>query len=206
MPNIVDDVWARWFCFGCRGIKGAKGDSLFTACVSELVLESRNFDLLLGKLEPNGCRTLGFLNHFKGTQVDVQKIIELVARDSEAKGLFEDAVHLYELARDDHKVIELLCRLLGNTVAQPAAVESQSWRLQNRALAVAQRLKTSGSLLPDLAATFFLLLDLGIFFSLYHQEKYADAFEVISKSAFRGSTTFSSIALALLLGFVVAVF
>lgn len=179
--EATDPKEALHYFYFLRGIKGAKGDSLFTACVSELVLESRNFDLLLGKLEPNGCRTLGFLNHFKGTQVDVQKIIELVARDSEAKGLFEDAVHLYELARDDHKVIELLCRLLGNTVAQPAAVESQSWRLQNRALAVAQRLKTSGSLLPDLAATFFLLLDLGIFFSLYHQEKYADAFETMAK-------------------------
>jgi hypothetical protein len=46
--------------------------------------------------------------------------------------------------------------------------ESESWRVQNRALAFAQRLKASGSLLPNIAATFFLLLDLGIFFSLYH--------------------------------------
>lgn len=53
----------------CSGIKGSKGDSLFTDCVSELVLESRNFDLLLGRLEPDGTRTQGFLNHFKGTQV-----------------------------------------------------------------------------------------------------------------------------------------
>ena len=53
----------------CRGIKGSKGDSLFTACVSELVLESRNFDLLLGRLEQDGTRTQGFLNHFRGTQV-----------------------------------------------------------------------------------------------------------------------------------------
>ena len=142
------------------------------------MLESRNFDLLLGKLTPDGCRTPGFLNHFKGTQVDVQKIIEIVAKDSEAKGLFEDAVHLYELARDDHKVIELLSRLLGNTISQPAAVESQSWRLQHRALAVAQRLKSCGTLLPDIASTFFLLLDLGTFFSLYHEEKYNEAFDV----------------------------
>jgi hypothetical protein len=50
--------------------------------------------------------------------------------------------------------------------------------VQNRALAFAQRLKASGSLLPNIAATFFLLLDLGIFFSLYHEEKYHEAFEV----------------------------
>jgi nuclear pore complex protein Nup93 len=58
--------------------------------------------------------------------VDVQKI-EIVAKDTETKRLFEDAVHLYELARDDHKVIELLCHLLGITISQPAAVESQNW-------------------------------------------------------------------------------
>lgn len=54
-----------------RGIKGAKGESLFTACVSELVLESRNFDLLLGRLEQDGSRTPGILSYFKGTQVHI---------------------------------------------------------------------------------------------------------------------------------------
>lgn len=104
----------------------------------------------------------------------------MVAKDSESKGLYEDAVHLYELARDDHKVMELLCRLLSGKIAQPAALESESWRVQNRSLAVAQRLKNAGSLLPDIAATFFLLLDLGTFFSLYHEEKHNEAFEVRS--------------------------
>lgn len=111
-------------------------------------------------------------------QVDVQKIIELVAKDSEAKGLHEDAVHLYELAKDETKVIELLCRLLSGSISQPATMESESWRVQNRALAFAQRLKASGSLLPNIASSFFLLLDLGIFFSLYHEEKYHEAFDV----------------------------
>jgi len=177
----TDPKEALHYFYFLRGIKGSKGDSLFTTCVSELVLESRNFDLLLGKLDSDGCRTPGFLNHFKGTQVDTQKIIELVARDSESKGLHEDAVHLYELARDDHKVMELLCRLLSGKIAQPAALESESWRVQNRALAVAQRLKNAGSHLPDIAATFFLLLDLGTFFSLYHEEKHNEAFETIAK-------------------------
>lgn len=179
--EATDPKEALHYFYFLRGIKGSKGDSLFTACVSELVLESRNFDLLLGRLEPDGTRTQGFLNHFKGTQVDTQKIIELVARDSEAKGLHEDAVHLYELAKDDAKVIELLCRLLSGSISQPAAIESESWRVQNKALAFAQRLKASGSLLPNIAATFFLLLDLGIFFSLYHEEKYHEAFETIAK-------------------------
>jgi len=116
-------------------------------------------------------------------QVDTQKIIELVAKDSESKGLHEDAVHLYELAKNDSKVIELLCRLLSGSIAQPATVESESWRIQNRALLFAQRLKASGSTLPNMASTFFLLLDLGTFFSLYHEENYSEALEVFAKSS-----------------------
>ena len=52
-----------------------------------------------------------------------QKIIELVVKDSEAKGLHEDVVHLYELAKDDSKVIELLNRLLSGSIAKPATIE-----------------------------------------------------------------------------------
>ena len=67
--EATDPKEALHYFYFLRGIKGSKGDSLFTACVSELVLESRNFDLLLGRLEADGTRTQGFLNHFKGTQV-----------------------------------------------------------------------------------------------------------------------------------------
>lgn len=182
--EATDPKEALHYFYFLRCIKGSKGDSLFTACVSELVLESRNFDLLLGRLEPDGSRSQGYLNHFIGTQVDTQKIIELVAQDSEGKGLHEDAVHLYELARDDSKVIELLCRLLSGSIAQPATIESESWRIQNRALLFAQRLKASGSTLPNLASTFFLLLDLGTFFSLYHEENYHEALETIARLRF----------------------
>ena len=37
----------------------------------------------------------GAIDKFHG---DTQKVIEVVARDSESKGLFEDAVRLYDLA------------------------------------------------------------------------------------------------------------
>lgn len=52
-----------------RAKLGPNDGSLFTHCVIELVLESRNFDLLLGRLEPNGSLTPEILNHFKRTRV-----------------------------------------------------------------------------------------------------------------------------------------
>jgi hypothetical protein len=38
-------------------------------CVSDLALESREFDLLLGVLEPNGLRLPGLIDTFQGVQV-----------------------------------------------------------------------------------------------------------------------------------------
>ena len=38
-------------------------------------------------------------------QQDNQRITEMVAKDTEAKGLFEDAVRLYDLAKVSHLVV-----------------------------------------------------------------------------------------------------
>ena len=81
------------------------------SCVGELVLESREFDLLLGQLMPDGSRTPGLVDKF-GDLVDTGKIIEFVAADSEDKGLLEDAVQLYDLAKKHARVVELLNKLL----------------------------------------------------------------------------------------------
>ena len=63
--------------------------------MSELVIETREFEALLGRLDRSGTRRPGAVDKF---QVNTQKIIETVARDTEAKGLFEDALKLYDLA------------------------------------------------------------------------------------------------------------
>lgn len=38
-----------------------KGENLFISCVSELVLNTREFDMLLGKMEKNGKRRVSFI-------------------------------------------------------------------------------------------------------------------------------------------------
>ena len=54
------------------------------SCVSELVLESREFDLLLGQILVDGSRSPGLIDKFQGS--NIHGIIELVAEDSESKG------------------------------------------------------------------------------------------------------------------------
>jgi hypothetical protein len=51
--------------------------------------------MLLGVLQNDGSRRPGAVDKF---QLDTQKIIEMVANDTEKKGQFEDAVRLYDLA------------------------------------------------------------------------------------------------------------
>ena len=102
------------------------------SCVSELVLESREFDLLLGQILPDGSRSAGLIDKFQGSTINVHKIIELVAEDSESKGMFEDSVRLYDLAKKHDKVIELLNKLLAQVIALPPIQESRRDRLQRQ--------------------------------------------------------------------------
>ena len=78
-----------------RSLKDSQGENLFVKCLSELVIETREFEALLGRLDRNGTRRPGAVDKF---QTNTQKIIETVARDTEAKGLFEEALKLYDLA------------------------------------------------------------------------------------------------------------
>ena len=83
------------FLISTRGLKDSKGENLFIKCLSEMVIETREFDALLGRLGEDGTRRPGAVDKF---QVNTQQILETVAKDTEAKGLFEDAVKLYDLA------------------------------------------------------------------------------------------------------------
>ena len=78
-----------------QGVKSPHNQDLFNACVSELVMESREFEMLLGRIQPDGSRKPGCIDKF---QRDTSETIGFVAGEAEAKGLYEDAVRLYDLA------------------------------------------------------------------------------------------------------------
>lgn len=71
---------------------------MFTLCVSDLVQDSREFDLILGRLEVDGCRTPGLIDLFKGLKQSTTDIIRYVAGDCERKGNLEDSINLFDLA------------------------------------------------------------------------------------------------------------
>ena len=159
--------------------------NLFTACVSELVLESREFDLLVGRILPDGSRMPGLIDRYQediNGEVNVQNIIKTVAEDSERKGMFEDSIKLYDLAKMHEKVVELLNKLLGQVATQPSILESRRDRLQRMAVEIAKRYSTVGhAASKDPTAAFFLLLDLMTFFDAFHAKKYDDALNIIAR-------------------------
>lgn len=71
---------------------------MFLVCVSDLAIECRDYDLLFGKLQPNRVRSAGLIDQFESIDVDPRKACEMVAEELVKKGLFEDAIKLFDLA------------------------------------------------------------------------------------------------------------
>ncbi|KAL7059194.1 hypothetical protein AAHC03_013162 [Spirometra sp. Aus1] len=78
--------------------------SLFIQCVSELVIQTREFDLLLGTLTDGGIHKPGSVNRFCSDNgpITVSRIISTVAETLEARGQLLDAVHVYLLGGVSH--------------------------------------------------------------------------------------------------------
>lgn len=77
-------------------MRGVQNKEVFNMCVSELVMESREFEMLLGRVQPDGSVKPGCVHKF---QSDTSQVISFVADEAEAKGLYEDAIMLYDLAK-----------------------------------------------------------------------------------------------------------
>ncbi|KAJ7312147.1 hypothetical protein JRQ81_006491 [Phrynocephalus forsythii] len=162
-----------------RNEKDSQGENMFLRCVSELAIESREFDMILGKLENDGSRKPGVIDKFTR---DTKPIINKVASVAESKGLFEEAAKLYDLAKNPDKVLDLMNKLLSPVVAQISAPQSNKERLKNMAHAIAERYKAQGiSTKKAIDSTFYLLLDLITFFDEYHAGHIDRAFDIIEQ-------------------------
>ncbi|KAG8437674.1 hypothetical protein GDO86_008399 [Hymenochirus boettgeri] len=175
----TDPREALQYFYFLRNEKDNQGESMFLRCVSELVIESREFDMLLGKLEKDGSRKPGVIDKFTR---DTKPIINKVASVAENKGLFEEAAKLYDLAKNPDKVLELTNKLLSSVISQISAPQSNRERLKNMALAIAERYRSQGvSAEKSINSTFYLLLDLITFFDEYHAGHIDIAFDVIER-------------------------
>ncbi|MBN3292558.1 NUP93 protein, partial [Polypterus senegalus] len=175
----TDPREALQYFFFLRNEKDSQGESMFMRCVSELVIESKEFDMLLGRLEKDGTRKSGVIDKFVG---DTKAITYKVAQEAENKGIFEEAVKLYDLAKNPDKVLELMNKLLSPVISQVSAPQSNKERLKNMALAIAERYRSQSiSAESSINSTFYLLLDLITFFDEYHAGHIDRSYDVIER-------------------------
>ncbi|CAE1139746.1 NUP93 [Acanthosepion pharaonis] len=198
--EATDPREALQYFFFLRDLKSSSGENLFMSCVTELVLETKEFEMMLGKLDQNGMRRVsnstngspynhqseatssivnrpGAIDKF---QANSEKIIELVAKNTEEKGLFEEAVKLYDLAHSHEKVLSLLNQLLSSVVSQPSLPQSNRERLRTMALDIAKRYQSLGhDATQDSTNTFYLMLDLMTFFDQFHNGDISSALQIV---------------------------
>ena len=144
-------------------------------CLKDLLIETHEYELLLG----NGIRN-GILDDLFGKE-RTQLIIELAAIETEQQGKYEDAVLLFEIAKNYTKVLNLLITQLGRTVTQRT---SERDRLVTIALSIYQKQQQHNILTTqirdrNLNITFEQLLALVSFFDLYTSGRYIDALNYI---------------------------
>lgn len=133
ITNTIDVVYYYYFL---HNIHTPSEESLFNSYVSQLVRETKNYDLLLGYISTEGVRVPGAIDKFNQ---DVSVIITKVAIDLEKDGYFEDAVQLYDLAGNHSKVLSLLNKMLSPLVAQQKNVDSKRNRIEEFAIRIAER-------------------------------------------------------------------
>ncbi|KAF8562673.1 hypothetical protein P879_06022 [Paragonimus westermani] len=99
--------------------------NLFTTCVTELALATKEFDLLLGCVADSGVRKPGCIDRYSRTPDERQFVIAAVASALESRGHVMDAISLYQLAANSgheqtryyQKAVSLTNYLLAGLVA-----------------------------------------------------------------------------------------
>jgi len=96
--EITDPAEALQYFFFLRNLKDPDGTNLFLVCIADLAIECREYDLIFGKLQANGIRSHGLIDQFESNNVNARVACELVAEQLVKKGMFEDAIKMFDLA------------------------------------------------------------------------------------------------------------
>lgn len=89
---------ALQYYFLLRNMQDLNGVNLFLLCVSDLIQETGEYEKILGKIERNGLRTKGAIDNLNNLPVTAEGIAKATADKYVEKGIFEDAINLYDIA------------------------------------------------------------------------------------------------------------
>ncbi|KAJ8985829.1 hypothetical protein NQ317_012070 [Molorchus minor] len=171
---------AMHYFFLLRNYNTAEGQNLFNTCVTDLAVETKQYEMILGRVQRNGIRTKGLVDQFIGSQINGQEIAQLIGDDLVKKGLCEEAIDLYDLANNQEEVLNILCGMLSRVVHLENEPDSLRTRLQERAIVFAERFSREGyKTSPNLVNSFLKLKDLLSFFDQYHAKQYPQSLKTL---------------------------
>jgi nuclear pore complex protein Nup93 len=175
------------------------------SAVSDLILASREYELLIGSVRNNVVQKNGLIYYyFNLEQADAVAIIQLSASQAQRSGLYIDAIELYTLAQQSNQVAGILLTELSRVAADKTsnperqkliqlatrflAIQSTSAQTSNSSFNSPNRFANNNSM-QDIASTLnqndlnslALLLEFIHFFDLYYLglSHYDDALNLI---------------------------
>ncbi|KAL6261107.1 hypothetical protein P5V15_008637 [Pogonomyrmex californicus] len=179
--ELSDPKESLHYLFLLRCMKDPYDRNMFAASAAEMVVDASpaNRVLLVGKLDKDR-RLPGILDQF---QINTDDVINICAETLYRKGLLEDAVMMYDLARNHEKVLSLMCTLLTQVVSQRGPPGSLRARLQATAMNISARYKDIAIQAPsEVVSSFYTLRDLMVFFDQFYNEQYQSALRTIADS------------------------
>uniref|UniRef100_A0A1L8DX32 Nuclear pore protein n=1 Tax=Nyssomyia neivai TaxID=330878 RepID=A0A1L8DX32_9DIPT len=179
--EITDPAEAIQYFFFLRNLVDSDGRNLFLLSVTDLAMECGEYDLIFGKIQVNGIRSRGLIDQFESVQVDPKAAFQMVADELVKKGIFENAIKMYDLAENHEQVLNYTSILLSQVVSQASKRGSLRERIQLAARDFKERYDIDEVKCdPKTVSTFVILYDLLKFFDEYHEKKYQLALETLN--------------------------
>ncbi|ENN73001.1 hypothetical protein HUJ04_005601 [Dendroctonus ponderosae] len=173
---------ALHYLYHLKNYTDSEGQSLFKVCAVDLALETKEYAQLLGTVDGNGIRNKGLIDQFIDTHVTAVSVAETIAANLVNKGLYEDAIALFDIANNQEGILTYLCTMLSQVVQLEGDPNSLRTRLKNQAFYYAERISREGfkSERSDLKFSFFTLNRLITFFDLYYEKEFPQALKVLN--------------------------
>lgn len=180
--EISDPAEALQYYYFLRHLTDSDGKNLFLSCVADLVTENLNYELIFGRMQLNGIRSRGLIDQFDSV-INVQSACNSIADDLIKKGLFEDAIKMYDLAGNQEQTLRYIITMLSQVVHQPSKPGSMKERLLNLTMEVSERYRsTEINCDPQILKTFNVFKSLMAFFECYHDKKHEEALEILGQT------------------------
>jgi nuclear pore complex protein Nup93 len=180
--EISDPSEALQYYYFLRHLVDSDGKNLFLSCVADLVTENLNYELIFGRMQLNGMRSRGLIDQFDGV-INVQSACNSIADGLVKKGLFEDAIKMYDLAGNQEQTLRYIVTMLSQVVHQPSKPGSMKERLQQLTVEISERYRSMEiNCDPQILKTFNVFKSLMAFFECYHDNKHEEALEILGQT------------------------